>query len=93
VGGSIAKKTSSELNRTPENWKELQQYLLYPTMVTVEKKMLKLADVERELGVSRWTLYEWLKEGKIRGVRLPCGHYRVPRKEVEKFKLKCSSND
>ncbi len=50
-------------------------------------KVMKLADVERELGVSRWTLYEWLKEGKIHGVKLPCGHYRIPKEEVEKLKM------
>jgi len=47
--------------------------------------MLKLAEVERQLGVSRWTLYEWLKDGRIQGVKLPCGHYRVPASELEKF--------
>ncbi|MFC1903730.1 helix-turn-helix domain-containing protein [Chloroflexota bacterium] len=48
--------------------------------------MLKLADVERELGVSRWTLYEWLKEGKLQGMKLPSGHYRVLREEIENLK-------
>ena len=48
--------------------------------------MLKLAEVEIELGVSRWTLYDWLKSGKIRALRLPCGHYRVSREEVNKLK-------
>ena len=48
--------------------------------------MLKLAEVERELGVSRWTLYEWLKAGKIRGMKLPCGHYRIPAEQVNSLK-------
>ena len=47
--------------------------------------MLRLAEVERRLQVSRWTLYEWLKEGKIRGVKLPCGHYRIPVDEVTRL--------
>lgn len=56
-------------------------------IISVKKRtMLKLADLERELDVSRWTLYDWLKNGKIQGIRLPCGHYRVPREEVEKLK-------
>ena len=41
-------------------------------------EMLRLAEVEREQGVSRWTLYEWLRSGKLVGVKLACGHYRVP---------------
>lgn len=53
---------------------------------------MKLADIERDTGVLRWTLYAWLKQEKIRGMKLSCGHYRVPRKEVEKLKVKCSSH-
>jgi len=53
----------------------------------VNEVMLKLSQVEQELGVSRWTLYDWLKRGKIKGVRLPCGHYRIPREELQKLKI------
>jgi excisionase family DNA binding protein len=49
-------------------------------------KVLKLVDVQAELGVSRWTLYEWLKNGKLRGFKLPCGHYRVPADELVKLR-------
>jgi len=49
-------------------------------------KVLKLADVQAELGVSRWTLYEWLRAGKLHGFKLPCGHYRVPIDELAKFR-------
>lgn len=38
-------------------------------------KILKLAELEQELGVTLWTLYEWLKEGKRCGQKLLCGHY------------------
>lgn len=51
-----------------------------------KSKTLKLAEVQAELGVSRWTLYEWLKTGKLHGFRLPCGHYRIPIDEVTKLK-------
>jgi excisionase family DNA binding protein len=53
-----------------------------------KKNVLKLADVERELGVSRWTLYEWLKTGKLYGFKLPCGHYRIPVDEVTRLTTK-----
>ena len=49
-------------------------------------KVLKLVDVQAELGVSRWTLYEWLKTGRLHGFKLPCGHYRVPLDELSKLK-------
>jgi len=48
--------------------------------------VLKLADVQRELGVSRWTLYEWLRTGKLHGFKLPCGHYRIPIEQVNNLK-------
>jgi len=49
-------------------------------------KVLKLADLERELGVSQWTLYHWLKTGRLHGFKLSCGHYRVPVNELERLK-------
>ena len=52
--------------------------------------VLKLADLQQELGVSRWTLYEWLKDGKLHGFKLPCGHYRIPAEEVSKLKQELS---
>lgn len=49
-------------------------------------KVLKLADVQAELGVSRWTLYEWLRTGRLHGFKLPCGHYRIPVDELSKLR-------
>lgn len=49
-------------------------------------KVLKLAELERELGVSRWTLYDWLRTGRLHGFKLSCGHYRVPVNELERLK-------
>ena len=51
-----------------------------------QQGLLKLAEVQRQLGVSRWTLYEWLKDGRIQGVKLPCGHYRIPEAEVNRLR-------
>lgn len=48
-------------------------------------KVVKLADVQSELGVSRWTLYNWLKTGKLQGFKLPCGHYRIPVGELNRL--------
>jgi len=49
-------------------------------------KVLKLADLEKELGVSRWTLYDWLRTGKLHGFKLSCGHYRIPMNELQRLK-------
>jgi len=50
--------------------------------------VLKLAEVQKELAVSRWTLYEWLRTGKLHGFELPCGHYRIPVEQVSSLKGK-----
>ena len=57
-------------------------------LIVVKAKVLKLADIQAELGVSRWTLYEWLRNGKLKGFKLPCGHYRVPADELPRIRSK-----
>jgi excisionase family DNA binding protein len=37
------------------------------------------------LGVSKRTLYGWIRQGKIEYVRLPNGHYRIPETEILKM--------
>lgn len=58
-------------------------------MRSTEEKMCKVWDLERELSVSRATIYRWCQRGSIEYVRLPSGHIRIPYKEVEK--LKCDA--
>jgi excisionase family DNA binding protein len=37
------------------------------------------------LGVSKRTLYGWIRQDKIKCVRLPNGHYRIPETEILKM--------
>jgi excisionase family DNA binding protein len=37
------------------------------------------------LGVSKRTLYNWIGQDKIKCVRLPNGHYRLPETEILKM--------
>jgi excisionase family DNA binding protein len=37
------------------------------------------------LGVSKKTLYNKIKQGEIKFVRLPNGHYRIPETEILKL--------
>lgn len=48
-------------------------------------RLLPLKDVERRLGVTRWTLYEMIKAGKLPAVKLESGHYRVREEVVDKI--------
>jgi excisionase family DNA binding protein len=37
------------------------------------------------LGVSKRTLYNWIRQDKIEYVRLPNGHYRIPQSAILKM--------
>jgi excisionase family DNA binding protein len=48
-----------------------------------EKELLSSKEVRNMLGISNKTLYNWCKQGKLRFVRLPSGHKRYFRFEIE----------
>jgi excisionase family DNA binding protein len=48
-----------------------------------EKDLLSSKEVRNMLGISKTTLYNWCKQGKLRFVRLPSGHKRYFRSEIE----------
>jgi len=49
------------------------------------ERMLRSGEVAKILGVDRHTVVKWIKEGKIRAVKLPSGRYRIPEGEVKKI--------
>jgi len=56
-------------------------------LVNMEKKekMLRSGEVAEILGVDRHTVVKWIKEGKVKAIRLPSGRYRIPESEVKKI--------
>ena len=50
-----------------------------------KESMLRSGEVAEVLGVDRHTVVKWIKEGKIRAIRLPSGRYRIPESEVKKI--------
>ncbi|OYT30795.1 MAG: hypothetical protein B6U94_05345 [Thermofilum sp. ex4484_79] len=50
-----------------------------------KERMLRSGEVARILGVDRHTVVKWIKEGRIRAVKLPSGRYRIPESEVKKI--------
>jgi excisionase family DNA binding protein len=48
-----------------------------------EKDLLSSKEVRNMLGISKATLYNWCKQGRLRFVRLPSGHKRYFRVEIE----------
>jgi excisionase family DNA binding protein len=48
-----------------------------------QKAYLSSREVEALLGISRSTLDRWVKNGKLKFFRLPSGHRRFFRSEIE----------
>lgn len=54
-------------------------------MVHPTRQQFTPEEVAKECGVSGDTVRRWIREGKIRAIRLPGGRYRIPGEEAEKF--------
>ena len=48
-------------------------------------KLVKLPDAAKELGISYPTLKQWIYRGKVRSVKTPGGHHRIPRNELDRL--------
>jgi excisionase family DNA binding protein len=48
-------------------------------------KLYKMKEAALLLNVSRQTLWAWIKEEKIKAVKLPSGQYRIPDSEIVKI--------
>lgn len=47
--------------------------------------LIRLQDAAARIGVSYPTLKQWIYKGKIRSVKTPGGHHRIPVSEVERL--------
>jgi len=50
-----------------------------------KEKLLRSGEAAEILGVDRHTIVKWIREGRIRAVRLPSGRYRIPESEVRRI--------
>jgi putative resolvase len=50
-----------------------------------EDQLLKVTAVAEYFDVTRPTVREWIKDGKIKAIRLAGGHYRIRLSEVKRF--------
>jgi molybdopterin-binding protein len=48
-------------------------------------ELLKPIDAARQVSISYPTIKQWIYSGKIRSVRTPGGHHRIPRSEVDRL--------
>ncbi|MGB9677660.1 MAG: response regulator [Candidatus Ratteibacteria bacterium] len=51
----------------------------------MEKKFYTTGELGKMIGVSRVTVYKWIKNKKIEGVRLPGGRWVILKKEAERI--------
>jgi len=80
--------------------REKQKHLISSSMRDVqgirpekrESQLLRLGEAARMLGVSYKTLWRQSKEGMISAKRLPSGHSRYYKHEIEKLKSKRTRN-
>lgn len=53
-------------------------------MPSVASGLLPVTKAASALGVSKWTIYRWIKEGKLLGIEFG-GLLLVPASEIERF--------
>ena len=49
------------------------------------ERMLPLSEVEQLLSLTRWSLWGWIRAGKLIAAKQPNGHYRVAESEIRRI--------
>lgn len=49
---------------------------------TKEKTLLRVEEAAAVLSVSRWTIYRWVEEGRLRGTKIGKGSVRIIRASI-----------
>jgi excisionase family DNA binding protein len=60
-------------------WTEEQGIMLTDAM---EKSVLRVGEAAELLSVSRWTIYRWVEDGRLRGTKIGKGSLRIFRESV-----------
>jgi molybdopterin-binding protein len=56
-----------------------------PGRIKDQPVLVRVSDAARLLSLSRPTLMQWIRSGRLHSERTPGGHYRIPRSEVERL--------
>lgn len=49
---------------------------------TMENTLLRVGEAAELLSVSRWTIYRWVEEGRLRGTKIGKGSLRIFRQSI-----------
>ena len=52
------------------------------TTGTMNKMLLRVGEAAAVLSVSRWTIYRWVEEGRLRGTEIGKGSVRIIRDSI-----------
>jgi excisionase family DNA binding protein len=58
----------------------------------MESLLLRIQETAKLLGVSKWTVYRWVEEGRLRGTKIGQGSLRVFRASVNELIDKAKVN-
>lgn len=48
----------------------------------MEKTLVRVGEAAELLSVSRWTIYRWVEEGRLRGTKIGKGSLRIFRQSI-----------
>ncbi|MFQ5544075.1 MAG: helix-turn-helix transcriptional regulator [Nitrospiria bacterium] len=51
----------------------------------MEKELLKVDEVAKKLSVSKWTVYRWVEEGRLKATKLGPGVLRIFKDSVDEL--------
>jgi excisionase family DNA binding protein len=51
----------------------------------MKKSLLRVGEAADALSVSRWTIYRWLKEGRLEGTKIGRGSLRVVASSIDRL--------
>lgn len=71
--------------RYGKNWKKLEKYNIFLFIYKIKTKMLNIEEASKLLGVSKRTLRNWERDGKIKSFRTLGNHRRYDKDELLKL--------
>lgn len=69
-------------------WKKVEKYDIFLFIYRIKKHMLNIEEASKLLGVSKRTLRNWEKDGKLKSSRTPGNHRRYDKEELLKIMKK-----
>ncbi len=76
IGQPITRATSTAVRKSNANWKKSYTSRQMANLLSPREAALRL-------GISYPTMKQWLYRGKLKAIKTPGGHYRIPEAELD----------